>query len=204
MLRAGGNAVDAAVAAVLMSFAAESPLTGPGRGRVHARPHGGRREPPARLLRRGARARARPTRSRRRSCRSTSRSRRLDPALPRRAVVVRRLRDDARPRRGARALRHARGSATSPAAPRGAAREGVEVSPIQEYLFGILGPIFRSTPEAAAIYEPDGPAAARRRAARAARARRPARPARRRGPGLPLRRRRRGRRSATGCWSAAA
>ena len=32
VLRDGGNAVDAAVGAVLMSFAAESPLTGPGAG----------------------------------------------------------------------------------------------------------------------------------------------------------------------------
>src|SRR5680860_1208961 len=32
VLRQGGNAVDAAVAAVLMSFVAESPLTGPGAG----------------------------------------------------------------------------------------------------------------------------------------------------------------------------
>src|SRR5207244_6066248 len=31
-LREGGNAVDAAVAAVLMSFVCESPLTGPGAG----------------------------------------------------------------------------------------------------------------------------------------------------------------------------
>ena len=32
VLRDGGNAVDAAVAAVLMSFVTESPLTGPGAG----------------------------------------------------------------------------------------------------------------------------------------------------------------------------
>src|SRR2546423_3657104 len=32
VLRDGGNAMDAAVAAVLMSFVAESPLTGPGAG----------------------------------------------------------------------------------------------------------------------------------------------------------------------------
>ena len=32
VLRAGGNAVDAAVACVLMSWVAESPLTGPGAG----------------------------------------------------------------------------------------------------------------------------------------------------------------------------
>jgi gamma-glutamyltranspeptidase/glutathione hydrolase len=40
VLRLGGNAVDAAVACVLMSFVAESPLTGPGAGGfmiVHAR-----------------------------------------------------------------------------------------------------------------------------------------------------------------------
>jgi gamma-glutamyltranspeptidase/glutathione hydrolase len=46
------------------------------------------------------------------------------------------------------------GDLTGPAAT--AAREGVEVSDVQEYLLGILGPIFRTTPEARAIYEPGG------------------------------------------------
>ena len=71
VLRAGGNAVDAAVACVLMSFVAESPLTGPGAGGfmlVHTGVAGG---PPARLLRGrpGPRAGARPSRPS--SCRST-------------------------------------------------------------------------------------------------------------------------------------
>ena len=57
-----------------MSFVAESPLTGPGRGWLHARAHGGGREPPARLLRGGARARASPSPSPSRWCRSTSSS----------------------------------------------------------------------------------------------------------------------------------
>ncbi len=65
ILREGGNAVDAAVAAVLTSFAAESPLTGLRRGRLHARPRararGGR---PARLLRRSPRSRRRRARCR--------------------------------------------------------------------------------------------------------------------------------------------
>ena len=46
------------------------------------------------------------------------------------------------------------GDLTAPAAR--AAREGVEVTPMQAFLLEILGPIFRTTPECAAIYEPDG------------------------------------------------
>ena len=42
------------------------------------------------------------------------------------------------------------------AAPARAAREGVEVVEMQAFLLGILGPIVRSTPEVAALYEPDG------------------------------------------------
>ncbi len=54
MLREGGNAVDAAVAAVLASFAAESPLTGFGAGGfMLVQPRRGDRAD--RLLRRGAR-----------------------------------------------------------------------------------------------------------------------------------------------------
>src|SRR5918999_348266 len=42
------------------------------------------------------------------------------------------------------------------AAPARAAREGVEVVPMQAFLFQVLEPILRSTPEAAAIYAPGG------------------------------------------------
>ena len=42
------------------------------------------------------------------------------------------------------------------AGPARAAHEGVEVIPMQAFLFSVLAPIMVSTPEVAAIYEPQG------------------------------------------------
>src|SRR5918994_1024149 len=98
VLRGGGNAVDAAVAAVLMSFVAESPLTGPGAGGF--------------MLVLG-----------------------LGETLER--FCSSRLSELTE-------------------APARAAREGVEVVPMQAFLFEVLEPILTSTPECAAIYAPQG------------------------------------------------
>ena len=58
VLEEGGNAVDACVAAAFAAWVAESPLTGPGRGRLRPRRPGGRAAGAGRrLLRRDARAR---------------------------------------------------------------------------------------------------------------------------------------------------
>lgn len=155
VLRHGGNAVDAAVASVLMSFAAESPLTGPGAGGfmlVHtaggeshlldffvAAPGRGLAEPrPAPLVPIEVQFAADsvqvfhvgPS-----SCGVYGTTLGLVEALDRFGSA--RLDD-----------------LTAPAAQ--AARDGVEVGPMQEFLLSILSPIFRSTPEAAALYEPDG------------------------------------------------
>ncbi len=155
VLRAGGNAVDAAVAAVLLSFAAESPLTGPGAGGfmlVHtadgeshlldffvAAPGHGLADPqPAPLVPIEVAFSADSTQVFHvgpSSCGVYGTTLGLSEALGRFGTV-------------------ALGDLTGAAA--AAAREGVEVTPIHEYLFGILGPIFRTTPEATAIYEPDG------------------------------------------------
>ena len=155
VLRAGGNAVDAAVAAVLMSFAAESPLTGPGAGGfmlVHtaegeshlldffvAAPGKGLAAPaPAPLT--PIEVAFSPDSTQvfhvgPSSCGVPGTALGLAEALARFGTV------------GLDAL-------TAPAAD--AAREGVEVGPMHAYLLQILSPIFRSTPEATALYEPDG------------------------------------------------
>jgi gamma-glutamyltranspeptidase/glutathione hydrolase len=154
VLRAGGNAVDAAVAAVLMSFVCESPLTGPGAGGfmvVHtagenhvldffvAAPGLGEdgREPGALVpidIRFSEDAVQRfnvgPA-----SCGAYGTTLGLTETLERFGTA--RLDD-------------------LTAEPARAAREGVEVVPMQAFLFQVLEPILTSTPEAAAIYAPDG------------------------------------------------
>lgn len=155
VLRDGGNAVDAAVAAVLMSFVAESPLTGPGAGGfmlLHtasgenhlldffvAAPGEGIAEPdPAPLVpidvafAEGAIQRFNCGPS---SCGVYGTTAGLAEALERFGTC-------------------ALGDLTGAAA--GVARDGVEVIPMHALLFEILGPIMRSTPEVAAIYEPEG------------------------------------------------
>ena len=155
VLRAGGNAVDAAVAAVLMSFVTESPLTGPGAGGfmlVHtaegqdhlldffvAAPGRGLSDPePAALepipVEFSAEAiqvfNIGPS-----SCGVHGTPRGLALALE---------------RFGTAAL------ADLVAAPARVAREGAELTPIQAYLVRILGPILASRPEGQAIYAPRG------------------------------------------------
>jgi gamma-glutamyltranspeptidase/glutathione hydrolase len=154
VLRNGGNAVDAAVACVLMSFVAESPLTGPGAGGfmvVHtgaeshvldffvAAPGLGldAREPAALVpidVRFSEAAIQRfnvgPS-----SCGAYGTTLGL-------AEILRRF--------GTVAL----GDLT--AAPARAAREGVEVVPMHAFLFEVFRPILTSTPECSAIYAPEG------------------------------------------------
>jgi gamma-glutamyltranspeptidase/glutathione hydrolase len=154
VLRAGGNAVDAAVAAVLMSFVCESPLTGPGAGGfmvVHARGENhlldffvaapgiglDGREPAALVpidVRFSEDAVQRfnvgPA-----SCGAYGTTLGLAETLRRFGTV---------------------GLGDLTGAPARAARDGVEVVPMQAFLFEVLEPILNSTPECAAIYAPDG------------------------------------------------
>ncbi|MBN1530350.1 MAG: gamma-glutamyltransferase [Thermoleophilaceae bacterium] len=154
-LRAGGNAVDAAVAAVLMSFVAESPLTGPGAGGfmlvhtaggadhlldffVAAPGHGAGGRAPGDLTP-------------------------VDVTFAEGAVQQFNVGPSSVGAYGttvgvAQALERfgTLSLADLTAAPARAAREGVEVVPMQGFLFQVLEPIFRSTPECEAIYAPGG------------------------------------------------
>jgi gamma-glutamyltranspeptidase/glutathione hydrolase len=155
VLRDGGNAVDAAVACVLMSFVTESPLTGPGAGGfmlVHTQ--GGEDHlldffvaAPGRGLDDAKPAALTPIDVRfsetaiqrfnvgPSSCGAYGTTLGLTAALERFGSV--RLGD------------------LTPG-PARAAREGVEVVPMQAFLFEVLEPIFRSTPECSEIYAPGG------------------------------------------------
>src|SRR5918996_447593 len=155
VLRAGGNAVDAAVGAVLMSFAAESPLTGPGAGGfmlVHTATGEDHLldffvAAPGRGLDGAKPAALEP----------------IDVVFAEEAVQIFNVGPSscgvygttiglaaALERFGTLAL------ADLVDGPARAAREGVELTPMQAYLHKILGPILAATPEGKALYEPEG------------------------------------------------
>jgi gamma-glutamyltranspeptidase/glutathione hydrolase len=154
VLRAGGNAVDAAIAAMLMSWVAESPLTGPGAGGFMllqtaggdnhlldffvAAPGKDATRPPGELE---------PIEVR--FSESAVQKFHVGPAScgvygnPLGAAVVAK-------RFGSVPL----AELAAPAAR--AAREGIEVTPVMRQLFEVLGPIITRTPEAREIYAPEG------------------------------------------------
>jgi gamma-glutamyltranspeptidase/glutathione hydrolase len=155
VLRDGGSAVDAAVACVLMSFVAESPLTGPGAGGfmlLHTA--GGESHlldffvaAPGRGLERLEPAALTPIDVRF----SEDAVQRFNVGASSCGVYGTTLGlVEALDRFGSARL----GDLT--AAPARAAREGVEVVPMQGFLFEVLAPILCSTPECAAIYAPEG------------------------------------------------
>jgi gamma-glutamyltranspeptidase/glutathione hydrolase len=155
MLRHGGNAVDAAVAAVLMSFVTESPLTGPGAGGFML-VHTAAGEDhlldffvgaPGRGLDRPEPVALEP----------------IPVEFAPEAIQVFNIGPSScgvygTPRGVAEALaRFGTASlADLVAAPAQVARDGAELTEIQAYLTRILGPILASRPEGKAIYAPEG------------------------------------------------
>ncbi|MBX5470108.1 MAG: gamma-glutamyltransferase [Thermoleophilaceae bacterium] len=155
VLREGGNAVDAAVAAVLMSFVCESPLTGPGAGGFML-VHSADGEDvlldffvaaPGRGLDRLEPCALHP----------------VEVEFSADAVQVFNIGPSSCGVYGtALGLAHALDRFGTLALgdlveePARRAREGVELNEIQAYLHGILSPILASTPEGAALYEPHG------------------------------------------------
>src|SRR4051794_35483805 len=155
VLAAGGNAVDAAVAAVLMSFVAESPLTGPGAGGfmlVHTA--GGEDHlldffvaAPGRGLADPEPAALQP----------------IDVEFAPEAVQVFNIGPSScgvygTPRGIAEALERfgTASLADVAAAPTRAAREGAEITPMQGFVVKLLLPILASNPEGREVYTPGG------------------------------------------------
>ena len=155
VLRVGGNAVDAAVACVLMSFVAESPLTGPGAGGfmlvhtgvgedhlldffVAAPGRGLERLEPAELMPVDVHFSA-----------DAVQRFNVGPSSVGAYGTTLGL-AQALERFGSCSL----GELT--ARPAAAAREGIAVVPMQAFLFTVLEPIFRSTPECSELYAPGG------------------------------------------------
>ena len=160
ILREGGNAVDAAVGAVLASFAVESPLTGFGAGgfmMVHSSHAGSARRasrpaidffvaaPGAGRGRAGGRAGPGPGPLRRRD--------RAD--VLRRPGLLRRARDRRRPGAGA-ASASARCRSGLVAAGVRLAREGAPVNAEQAYILDILAPIHERLEGTRELYAPGG------------------------------------------------
>src|SRR3954470_12883367 len=154
-LRAGGNAVDAAVAAVLMSFVAESPLTGPGAGGFMVIHTAGGEDhlldffvaAPGFGLTEGRRADLEP----------------IDVKFSEEAIQRFNVGPsscgvygtplgltEALQRFGTVPLNELTKN------PAQAARNGLEVTAMQAFLFQILGPILTHQPEGQAVYAPDG------------------------------------------------
>ena len=154
VLREGGNAVDATVAAMLTSFVTESLLTGLGAGGYMLVAGGGHRADAARLLR-GRRRRASAT-ARRPSCAALT----CPSATPSRCSTSGRPRAASTGRRRACARRFADGapsrSRISRRLPRGSRATGVVLNAGQAYVAEILVELLTSTPESAALWAPDG------------------------------------------------
>src|SRR5437763_828734 len=154
-LREGGNAVDSAVAAMLMSFVAESPLTGPGAGGfmlVHTA--SGENH----LLDFFVAAPGLGLEARKPAALGP-----IDVHFTAEAVQVFNIGPSScgvygTPRGVAEALERFGAMPLSALVerPARAAREGVELTPIGASLLVILGPMLTSTPEAKAIYAPEG------------------------------------------------
>ena len=154
VLRAGGNAVDAAVAAVLMSFVAESPLTGPGAGGFMLVHTGGE----SHLLDFFVAAPGRGVEGREPTALVPIDVRFAEDAIQRFNVGPASNGAYGTTLGLAQTLERFGSAQLSDltADPARAAREGVEVVPMQAFLFTVLEPILNSTPECAAIYAPGG------------------------------------------------